>query len=94
MATTNTFAGARIDRAGERRTDADWLRERLADPTSRALLVGPDGVLVDASSEPPRPLLVPLSELSLNDPVLLGVDDLGALFAARFDRTYPLQSSA
>jgi NAD+ diphosphatase len=85
VVTTNTFAGARIDRAGERRTDADWLRERLVDPASRALLVGSDGVLVDASSEPPRPLLVPLSEVSLDDPVLLGVDDLGALFAARFD---------
>jgi NAD+ diphosphatase len=85
VATTNTFAGARIDRAGERRTHADWLRERLADPASRALLVGSDGVLVDASSEPPRPLLVPLSEVSLDNPVLLGVDDLGALFAVRFD---------
>jgi NAD+ diphosphatase len=84
VATTNTFAGARIDRAGERRTDADWLRERLADPASRAVLVGSEGVLVDASSDPPRPLLAPLSAVSVSEPVLLGVDDVGALFAVRF----------
>jgi len=85
VVTTNTFAGARLDRAGQRRTDAAWLRERLADPASRALLVGSEGVFVDASSEPPRPLLVPLSAVSADDPVLLGVDDAGALFAVRFD---------
>jgi NAD+ diphosphatase len=85
VATTNTFAGASIDRAVERRTDPDWLRERLADPASRAVLVGAEGVLVDASSEPPRPLLVPLSAVSVSDPVLLGVDDVGALFAVRLD---------
>jgi NAD+ diphosphatase len=88
VVTTNTFAGARIDRAGQRRTDPDWLRERLADPTSRAVLVGSEGVLVDASSDPPRPLLVPLSAVSADDPVLLGVDDVGALFAVRFDGSF------
>ena len=88
MATTNTFAGARIDRAGQRRTDPDWLRERLADPASRAVLVGPAGVLVDASLEPPRPVLVPLSAVSADEPVLLGVDDVGALFAVRFDDSF------
>jgi NAD+ diphosphatase len=85
VATTNTFAGARIDRAGERRTDPEWLRGRLTDPTSRAVLVGSNGVLVDASSEPPRPLLAPLSVVPVDDPVLLGVDHVGALFAVRFD---------
>jgi NAD+ diphosphatase len=85
VVTTNTFAGARIDRAGQRRTDAAWLSERLADPASRAVLVGSEGVLVDASSDPPRPLLVPLSAVSADEPVLLGVDDAGALFAVRFD---------
>jgi NAD+ diphosphatase len=88
VATTNTFAGARIDRAGQRRTDPDWLRERLADPASRAVLVGPAGVLVDASLEPPRPVLVPLSAVSADEPVLLGVDDVGALFAVRFDDSF------
>jgi hypothetical protein len=48
VSTVNTFAGARIDRAGERRTDADWLSERLADPSSRALVVTPEGVYVNA----------------------------------------------
>jgi NAD+ diphosphatase len=88
VATTNTFAGARIDRAGERRTDAEWLRERLADPGSRAVLVGSEGVLVDADSDPPRPLLVPLSAVPGSERVLLGVDDVGALFAVRFDGAF------
>jgi NAD+ diphosphatase len=88
VATTNTFAGARIDRVGERRTDAGWVRERLADTTSRALVVGSEGVLVDASSDPPRPVLVPLSAVSVDDPVLLGVDHVGALFAVRFDGAF------
>jgi NAD+ diphosphatase len=36
VAVTNTFAGSRLDRAAERRTDEAWVRERLADPSSRA----------------------------------------------------------
>jgi NAD+ diphosphatase len=43
---------------------------------------------VDASSDPPRPLLVPLSSLEAPEPVLLGVDDAGALFAVGIDGTF------
>jgi NAD+ diphosphatase len=86
----NTFAGAHIDRAGHRRTDPEWLRERLADPTSRALVCGTGGVYVDASTDPPRPVLAPLLALSLQEePVLLGVDDVGALFAVGIDGSAP-----
>jgi NAD+ diphosphatase len=90
VARQNTFAGARLDRAGSRRTDPDWLRKRLAEPTSRALLVAPDGVYVDGSVDPPRPVLVPLQTLEPPDePVLLGVDDVGALFAVGIDGAAP-----
>lgn len=84
----NTFAGARIDRAGERRTDAGWLSDRLADRSSRALVVTPEGVYVDASVDPPRPFAAPLAALDpvlLKEAVLLGVDDAGALFAVAAD---------
>jgi NAD+ diphosphatase len=40
----NTFAGARLDRAGPRRRDTGWLEARLADPASRALVVTRQGV--------------------------------------------------
>jgi NAD+ diphosphatase len=76
---SNTFAGVRLDRAGMRRTDERWLSERLADGASRALLVAQDGVFVNGDS---RPALVPLRSLGhLNEPVLLGLDSDGALFA-------------
>jgi NAD+ diphosphatase len=40
------FAGAGLDRAGERRTDSAWVAERRADPSSRAVVVTRDGVAV------------------------------------------------
>src|SRR5436190_15451531 len=59
-----------------RRTDEHWVAERLADESSRALLVAQDGVYVDTGS---RPALVPLP--SVHEPVLLGLDRDGAVFA-------------
>jgi len=73
---SNTFSGVRLDRAGMRRTDEHWVAERLADESSRALLVAQDGVYVDTGS---RPALVPLP--SVHEPVLLGLDRDGAVFA-------------
>jgi NAD+ diphosphatase len=35
----NVFAGNTLDRAADRRSDADWLAARLADPQSRALVL-------------------------------------------------------
>jgi len=80
---SNTFAGVRLDRAGMRRTDEHWVAERLADDSSRALLVAQDGVYVDSGS---RPALVPLTALpQLEEPVLLGLDGEGAVFAVGAD---------
>jgi NAD+ diphosphatase len=76
---SNTFAGVLLDRAGDRRSDENWLRERLSDPTSRALLVSEDGVYVDSAS---HPALVPLTALGeVREPVFLGLDPDGAVFA-------------
>jgi NAD+ diphosphatase len=62
-----------------KRTDDRWLAERLADDVSRALVVAQDGVYVDSGS---RPALIPLGALpSLDEPVLLGLDSAGAVFA-------------
>jgi NAD+ diphosphatase len=74
----NTFAGAALDRVAERRTDGAWLAQRLADPTSRAVVATAEGVLVNGFA----PLLVPLPAIDgAGEPVLLGVDGEGAVFA-------------
>src|SRR3954468_7363088 len=71
-----TFAGATLDRAAERRTDAAWVAERLADPESRAVVIVPNGVLLDGD----RLARVPLGDTA-GEPLLLGLEDGHALFA-------------
>ena len=45
------FAGATLDRAGERRADAAWVAERRADPASRAVVVTKAGVAVTGAGD-------------------------------------------
>jgi NAD+ diphosphatase len=79
VASPNTFAGVPLDRAGARRTDERWLAERLADPSSRAIVVGPDGPYIVGD----RPAFEPLRD---GEAVLLGTDSDGtALFAQAAD---------
>ena len=59
-----------------RRRDPEWVAARVADASSRAVVAGPDAVLVDGD----RLALVPLD--GLPTPLLLGVQDGRALFAA------------
>ncbi len=44
---TNVFAGNPLDRASERRGDADWLAERLSDPDSLAIALWNGAPLVE-----------------------------------------------
>jgi NAD+ diphosphatase len=74
----NTFTGAALDRAGEHRRDAAWLAEQAADPAARAVVAGEGGVLVVDG----RLALVPLAEAGTEGRLLLGVDDIGPVFAA------------
>ncbi len=84
----NAFGGGVLDRAGALRRDDGWVRERVADPASRAVLVAPDGVYLEAGGGGPlAPARVPLGDaLALAgapaEPVLLGLDPGGrAVFA-------------
>lgn len=91
MSAPNTFAGATLDRAGARRRDAAWVRERLADPSSRALALVRDGVLV-TGFDPPRLVRVRLDQIPGGAPepaVLLGVEtDGSALFAVDVEQLH------
>ena len=77
MTPPNTFTGAALDRAGDRRRDDGWVAAQRADPAARAVLVGRDGVKVEGD----RLALVPLADAG-GEPLLLGVDARGPVFAA------------
>jgi NAD+ diphosphatase len=92
---TNTFAGAAIDRVTARRTDETWVQEQLRDPAARAIVVSEEGPFVDCSTDPCRPALVPLADLGdLREPVLLGIDNQGPLFAVDGKGDIPALSGA
>ena len=76
MTAPNTFEGARLDRVTMRRRDPAWVAGRRADPASRAVVAAADAALVDGD----RLALVPLD--GLPEPLLLGMQDGRALFAA------------
>jgi NAD+ diphosphatase len=78
---TNTFAGATIDRAAARRVEEDWIAARLADPSSRAIVLAREGILVDGE----RVARLPLDRVSSDEPVFLGLEDGVALFAVEAD---------
>jgi NAD+ diphosphatase len=82
----NTFTGAALDRAGDRRADDGWVAAQRADPAARAVVAGRDGVHV-TSGEPTRLALVPLEEAGDAEPLLLGLDERGPVFAAEGDRS-------
>jgi NAD+ diphosphatase len=73
----NTFTGAALDRAGERRRDDGWVAAQRADPAARAVLASRDGVQVSEG----RLALVPLEQVD-GEPLLLGLDERGPVFAA------------
>ncbi len=48
----NTFAGNPLDRAGELRSDPEWVAERAADPEALALVLWEGRPLLEAGDEP------------------------------------------
>ena len=74
----NAFTGAALDRAGDsRRRDPEWLAEQLEHPGARAVVAGDRGLRIAGG----RLELVPLSELNGAEPLLLGIDADGPVFA-------------
>jgi NAD+ diphosphatase len=83
MADGIVFTGERLDRATERRTDPAWLAEQAASPAARAVLAGDAGVHV--VGDEPRLALLPLASLDATEPLLLGLDGAGPVFAVDAD---------
>jgi NAD+ diphosphatase len=79
----NAFTGARLDRAADsRRRDPDWVAAQLEHAAARALLTGDEGIVMDGD----RLARVPLTEAAeAAEPLLLGVDAAGPLFAVDVD---------
>jgi NAD+ diphosphatase len=79
-----TFTGEALDRAAEHRGDLDWLAAQAADPAARAVLAGDGGVHV-SGDDAPRLALLPLAGLDAAEPLLLGLDQAGPVFAVDAD---------
>jgi NAD+ diphosphatase len=79
-----TFTGEVLDRAAEHRSDPDWLAAQAADPGARAVVAGDAGIHVIGDDEP-RLALVPLAPLAHSEPLLLGLDGAGPVFAVDAD---------
>jgi NAD+ diphosphatase len=74
------FTGATVDRVADvRRRDPHWLAAQLRQPGARAVVAGDGEVAV--SGPQPRLALVPLAAAGGGEPVLLGLDDRGPVFA-------------
>jgi NAD+ diphosphatase len=81
----NAFSGARLDRAADERKDPVWVAVQREHPGARAVVTGDAGVLV-AESRPPRLALVPLADApAAGEPLLLGLDEAGPVFAIDAD---------
>jgi NAD+ diphosphatase len=81
----NAFSGARLDRAADQRKDPEWVAAQRAHPRARAVLAGDAGVHLTAA-DPPRLALTPLGAApDHHEPLLLGLDDIGPVFAVDAD---------
>ncbi|WP_051340879.1 NAD(+) diphosphatase [Azospirillum halopraeferens] len=80
----NIYAGCPVDRAHHRRRDTDWLAAARAAPQTRIVPVWRARTLVDGPDDAPRTALLPAGRAweGGEEPVLLGVMDGAAVFAA------------
>jgi NAD+ diphosphatase len=76
-----TFTGEALDRAAEHRADPDWLAAQRRHPHARAVIAGDAGIRVDGE----RLALAPLASLGAGEPLLLGLDATGPVFAVDAD---------
>jgi NAD+ diphosphatase len=85
------FTGEQLDRAAERRTDPEWVAAQAESPDARAVLTGDAGIHVAGE----RLALLPLAALDAREPLLLGLDATGPVFAvdANGDSSSPVSAA-
>ena len=83
----NVFAGAFVDRIGERRKDPDWLAEALANTSTRFVPVWRDRCLV--GGDPPTAILLDRADIEMHlsdeDAIFLGLFRDQPAFAVPID---------
>ena len=78
----NAFTGAALDRAGDsRRRDQAWLDAQREHPGARAVVAGDRGFRIAGGHLE----FVPLAQLNGAEPLFLGLDEHGPLFAVDED---------
>jgi len=86
----NTFTGALLDRAfDKRRRDPAWLQAQRRHSAARAVVAGTAGLKVAGSHLDLAPLTSIIAP-AFPEPVLLGLDDHGPLFAVDEDSPAPV----
>jgi NAD+ diphosphatase len=83
------FTGMALDRASTERKDAEWIQARLADPASRVVTAGREGVLVGNGATAAPVLTRGGLPAGAPEPILLGLDGDAALFAVDLDALAP-----
>ncbi len=73
-----------LDRADSLRRNSSWVASQLRSPTSRALAISHDGVVLEGDSQPELARR-PLGVAALDEPILLGLENDTALFAVDLD---------
>ncbi len=85
MAAANTFTSAELDRAADgRRTDPAWIDAQRRDERARAMRLGDPGLRVAVGALELVPLAAAAAEAGA-DPVLLGLDATGPVWAVDVD---------
>ena len=88
------FTGMALDRASTERKDDGWIRARSADPASRAIIAGPEGVLVrDGAGSTPALARDALPAGEGEQRILLGLEGDVALFAVDLEGLAPDERS-
>ena len=83
------FTGMALDRASTERKDAEWIRVRLADPGSRVIRAGAEGVVVSDGAAATPALVRGAVGGADGETVLLGLEGDAALFAVDLDGLAP-----
>ncbi|HTU96268.1 MAG TPA: NAD(+) diphosphatase [Solirubrobacteraceae bacterium] len=82
------FTGMALDRASTERKDPEWVRAQLAEPGSRVIAAGSDGLLV-ADGDAPELVRLAVDNDEIAEPILLGLEGGDAVFGLDVEALAP-----